>query len=105
MEVKVSWTAKIKPLFHSGKDDKRILFFRPALIWKEAVAFPHLFLDRPRDLAPSVFEVCNVDFDALLERAAFFFVHFLGLPLLAAPACWDLPRQGLWRILCRPCVK
>ena len=70
MEGKVSWSAKVKPLFHSGKDDERIHFFRLALIWKESVAFPQPFLDRPHDLAPLVFEVCYVDFDALLERAA-----------------------------------
>ena len=29
-------------------------------------------------MAPLVFEVCNVDFDVLLERAAFFFVLFLA---------------------------
>ena len=73
MEFKVSGSAKVKPLFHCDKDDERILFCRPVLIWKEAVAFPHLFLDRLHNLAPSVFEVCKVDVDALLERSAFFF--------------------------------
>ena len=101
MKCKVSGLAKIKPLFHSGKDDERVLFYRLALVWKESVDFPHLFLDRPRDLAPSVFEVCNVDFDALLERAAFLFPPFLGVPLSAAPACWDIPREGLQRTLFR----
>ena len=65
MEGKVSWSEKVKPLFHSGKDYERIIFCRPPLIWKEAVDLPRLFLDRPRNLAPLVFEVCNVDFDAL----------------------------------------
>ena len=93
--------AKIKPLFHGGKDNERVLFCRPALVWKEAVAFLHLFFDRPRNLAPSVFEVRNVDLDALLERAAFVISPFSGVPLSAAPACWDFPREGLWRMLCR----
>ena len=101
MKSKVSWTAKIKPLFHGGEDNERVLFFRPALVWKESVAFLHLFFDRPRDLAPLVFEVRNVDLDALLERAAFFFFPFSGVPLSAAPACWDFPREGLWRMLCQ----
>ena len=76
VEGKVSWSAKVKPLFHSGKDDERILFCQMLLIWKEAVAFPHLLLDRPRDLAILVFEVCKVDVDALLERADIFFSLF-----------------------------
>ena len=101
MEGKVSRSAKIKPLFHSGKYDERILFCRLALVWKEAVAFLHLFFDQPRNLASSVFEVRNVNLDALLERAAFFFFLFSGVPLSAAPACWDFPREGLRRMLCR----
>ena len=101
MKSKVSWTAKIKPLFHCGEYNERILFCRPALVWKEAIAFLHLFFDRPRNLAPLVFEVRNVDLDALLERAVFFFFPFSGVPLSAAPACWDFPREGLRRMLCR----
>ena len=104
MEVKVSWSAKVKPLFHCGKDDERIIFCRPPLIWKEAVAFPHLFLEEPRDLEPSVLEVYKVDVEALLERAAFFFVPFSGVPLSTAPACWDRPLEGIRRILFRPCA-
>ena len=49
-----------------------------AFFFANRLAFLHLFLEEPRDLAPLVFEVCNVDFDALLERAAFFFVLFLA---------------------------
>ena len=64
------------------------------------VAFLHLFFDRPRDLAPSVFEVRNVDLNALLERAAFVLFPFSGVPLSAAPAFWDFPREGLLRMLC-----
>ena len=97
----MSRSEKIKPLFHSGKDDERVLFCRPAIIWKEAVALPHLFLDRPRDLAPSVFEVRNVDLDALLEIADFVLLVFSGVPLSASPAFWDFPREGIQRILCR----
>ena len=99
MECNVSGSAKVKPLLHCGKDDVRILFCRPALVWKEAIAFLHLFFDQPRDLAPLVFEVRNVDLDALVERAAFFFFPFSGIPLSSVPACWDLPREGLRRIL------
>ena len=101
MNSKVSWTAKIKPLFYGGKDDKRVLFCRPALVWKEAVYFLRLFFDRPRDLAPLVFEVCNVDLDGLLERAAFVLFPFSGVPLSASPACWYFPCEGLQSILCR----
>ena len=104
MEVEVSWSAKVKPLFHCGKDDERILFCQPLLMWKEAVAFPNLFLEEPRDLAPSVLEVYKVDVEALLERAAFFFVPFSGVPLSAAPACWDCPLEGLQMMLFRPCA-
>ena len=104
MKCKVSRTAKIKPPFHSGKDDKRVLFCRPALVWKEAVAFPHLFFDQPRDLAPPVFEVTNVDFDALLERANLLFFLFFGVSLLAEPDCWDIPCDGLQRILIWSCA-
>ena len=65
------------------------------------VAFLHLFFDRPRNLAPSVFEVRNVNVNALLERAAFVLFHFSGVPLSAAPAFLDFPREGLRRMLCR----
>ena len=74
MEAKVGWSAEVKPLFHSGKDDERILFFQSPLIWEEALAFPHLFLDRPRNLALLVFEVYMADVNALLERAVFLFL-------------------------------
>ena len=94
----------VKPLFHSGKDDERILFCQLPLIWKEAVAFPHLFFDQPRDLAPPVFEETNVDFDALLERANLLFFLFLGVSLLAEPDCWDIPCDGLQRILIWSCA-
>ena len=80
------------------------MFFRPVLVWKEVVAFPHLFFDRPRDLAPLVFKVRNVNLDALFERPAFFFFPFSCAPLSAAPTCWDLPRKGLRRILFWPCA-
>ena len=100
MKSKVSWPTKIKPLFHCGEYNERVLFCRLALVWKEAVSFLRLFFDRPGDLAPSVFEVRNVDLDALLERAAFFFSPFSGVPLSAAPACWDFPLEGLKRMLC-----
>ena len=100
MRSKVNWTAKIKPLFHGGKDNERVLFCRPALSWKETIAFLHVFFDQPRNLAPSVFEVLNVDRNALLERAAFALSPFSGVQLSAAPACWDFPREGLRRMLC-----
>ena len=100
MKSKVSLTAKIKPLFHSGKDNGRVLFCRPAHIWKEAVALLRRFFYRPRYLAPSVFKVRNVDLDALLKRAAFVLFPFSGVPLSAAPACWYCPREGLRRMLC-----
>ena len=45
-----------------------------------------LFFDQPRDLAPSVFEICFVELDALFERAAFFSSPFPGITLLALPA-------------------
>ena len=101
MKSKVSWTEKIKPLFHGGEYNERVLFCQPAHVWKEAVAFLHLFFDRPHNLAPLVFEVRNVDLDALFKRAAFLFSPFSGVPLSAAPACWDFPREGLRRMLCR----
>ena len=94
MEGKVSWSAKVRPLFHSGKYDERILFCQLPLIWEEAVAFPCLLLDQPRNLAPSVFEVCKVDVDALLERGAFFFFPFPGVPLSAPPDFWIVPSRG-----------
>ena len=72
-----------------------------ALVWKEAVAFPHCFLDRPRELAPLFFEVRNVDLNALLEHAASVLFPFSGGPLLASPAFWDFLCEGLRRILCR----
>ena len=101
MKSKVSWMTKIKPLFHCGEYNERVLFCRPALVWKEAVAFLHLFFDLPRDLAPLVFEVRNDDLDALVERAAFFFFPFSGVPLSAAPACSGFPHEGLRRMLYR----
>ena len=101
MKSKVSRTAKTKPLFHCGEYNERVLFCRLALVWKEAVAFLRLFFDRLRDLAPSVFEVRNVDLDALMECAAFFFFRFSGVPLSAAPACWDFPGEGIRRMLYR----
>ena len=104
MKGKVGWLAEVEPLFRSGEDDERILFFRSPLIWEEAVAFPHLFLDRPRYLVPSVFEVCMVDVDALLEHAAFFPIPFPGVPLSASPDFLDLPLEGLQRILFRSCA-
>ena len=55
-------------------------------------------------MASSVLEVCNVDVDALLDRAAFFFVFFSGVPLLVAPACWGRPLNGLRRVLFWPCA-
>ena len=72
MEGKVSWSAEVKTLFHSGQDDERIMFCRSLLICEDGVAFPHLLLDQLHDLVQSVFEVYMVDVDALLERAAFF---------------------------------
>ena len=72
VEGKVDGLAEVEPLFNSNHDDELILFCLLLLIWEEAVAFPHLFLDRLRDLALSIFEVCLVNFDALFERADFF---------------------------------
>ena len=103
MEGKVSWSEEVKPLSHSCQDEERILFCRLPLIWEEAVAFPHLLFDRTRNLAPSVFEVCNVDVDAFLKRATFLFFPFPGVPLLVSPAFWDLPLKGLRRMLFWPC--
>ena len=80
------------------------MFCQLLLNWEEAVAFPHLFFDQPRDLAPSVFEVCLVDFDALFDRAAFFPLPFPGVPLLASTDFWVLPLEGLRRILFLPCA-
>ena len=106
MEGKVSWSeeVEVEPLLHSGHDDERILFCRPLLICEGAVAFPYLFLDRPHNLAPSVFEVCMVDFNELLERAAFLFSPFPGVPLSASPNFWNLPLEGLQRMLFRTCA-
>ena len=101
MKCKVSWKVKIKPLFRSGKDNERVLFCQPVIVWKEAVAFPQLFLYRPRDLAPSVLKVRNVDLNALLERTDFVLFPFSGVPLSASPAFLGFPREGLRRILCR----
>ena len=74
------------------------------LIWYEAVAFPHLFLDQPRNLAPSAFEVCLVDVNALLERTAFLPLPFPGVPLAVLPAFWDLLLKGIQRMLFRLCA-
>ena len=95
MEGKVGWSIEVEPLFHCGQDDERIMFCQLPLIWEEVVAFPHFFLDRPRDLAQSVFEVCMVNGDELLERAAFFFFLVPGVPLSASPAFGDLHIEGL----------
>ena len=104
VESKVGRSTEVEPLFHSGQGEERILFCRPPLIWEEAVAFPYLFFDRPRDLAPLVFEVCLVDANSLLERAAFFPLPFPGVPLSALPAFWGLPLEGLQRMLFRTCA-
>ena len=102
MEGKVSWLAEVEPLLHIGQDDERIIFCRSPLIWEEAVAFHHLFLDRSRDLAPLVFEVCMVNVDALLEGATFFFSTFDGVPLSASPAFWGRSLKELQRMLFQP---
>ena len=104
MEGKISWLAKAKPLFYSGQDYERILFCLSPFIWEESVAFPHLFLDRPRNLVPSVFEVCMVDVNALLEHAAFLFSLFPGVPLSVLPTFCGLPLEGLQRMIFRPCT-
>ena len=78
-------------------------FCRLALILKEAVDFPNLFLDRPRNLVPLVFEVCMVDVDALLEHAAFLFFLYTGIPLSALPTFWGRSLEGLQRMLFQPC--
>ena len=72
MEGKVVWSEKVKALFHGGQDEEHIPFCQSLLIWEEAIAFPHLFFDQPRNLARSVFEVCLVDVDALFEHGTLF---------------------------------
>ena len=104
MEDKVSWSAELKPLFYSGQDYERILFCLSPFIWEESVAFPHLFLDRPRNLVPLVFEVCMVDVNALLEHAAFLFSLFPGVPLSVLPTFCGLPLEGILRMLFRTCT-
>ena len=54
------------------------MFFRSTLIWEEYIASPHLFFDQLHNFAPSVFEVCLVNVNALLERAVFLFYRFLA---------------------------
>ena len=64
------------------------------LIREEAIAFLHLLFDVLRNLAPSVFEVCLVDLNALFERSAFFPQPFPDVPLLALPTFWFCPPRG-----------
>ena len=104
MEGYVSWLEKVKPLFHSGKDDESILFCQLPLIWEEAVVFPHLFLDQSHNFVPSVFKVCKINVDAFLESADFLFFLFPGVPLSASPAFWDHPLKGLRRMIFRSCA-
>ena len=94
MEVKVSWSPEVKPLFHISYGEQRILFLQASLIRKEAVALLHFLFDRPHDLAPSVFKVRFVDLNALFESAAFFTSPFPGVPLSELPAYQFLLLEG-----------
>ena len=105
MEVKVGRLAEVEPLLHNSYDEHCILFCQNPLILKEAFDYLYLFFDQPRDLAPSVFEVCLVDLDALFERAAFFLCTFPGEPLPASPTFLFRPLEGFRRMLFWHCAE